>query len=214
MNQNLKTWKIASLSLLQKMRAYALKRIPRMWVGSHLIKRSWRWALHLISNLSRSRDRDGIIPADIASLDQRVCLAGNIFYTTPKEKNDPKWVTGPEITGVTLATGTGCKEVSSFLVSKILGDTSPLLSFCLSAFPTQDLRGGATTETCRSEAATKSEGQACCLKPWRVIQPPQWAQHPAKKDYSLSLRFSGTCLARFWTFLRLSPLLFSPMSPF
>ena len=74
-------------------------------------------------------------------------MAGNVYYTTPKEKNDPKWVTGPEITGITLATGTGYKEISSFLVSKILGDRSPLLSFCLSAFPTQDLRGGAATKS-------------------------------------------------------------------
>lgn len=39
--QNLKIWKILSLSTLQKMEKLVLKRTLKMWLNNHLIKTSW-----------------------------------------------------------------------------------------------------------------------------------------------------------------------------
>lgn len=100
-----------SLPMLQKMRTFALRRTPRVCLNHHLIKRSWVQLMDLISYLSRSHKRDGIISAEILPsgtkenrkkmrqnegrlVDFIDCTEPNhrpnMQYSPRKDKNDPE----------------------------------------------------------------------------------------------------------------------------
>lgn len=95
--------------MLQKMRTFTLRRTLRVCLNHHLIKRSWVQLMNIISHLSRSHNRDGIISAEALPsgtkenrkkmrqnegrlVDFIDCTnhRPNMHYSPRKEKNDPE----------------------------------------------------------------------------------------------------------------------------